>query len=127
MRRLEGLDAVNAGIRRLRVNKGNVSDGSHTFSDLYQHRTALLLYAMKNTRDKRTWIAKYHFDGTMHNGYFIAGIGDRDGDQITYHCKLDWWDKFANLENVEVYEASPFEWDGHTSDDVIGRLTGGDM
>lgn len=129
MRRLplkEDLDFINRGIRRLRVNKSNVSDGSHTFGELYDHRTAILLYAMKNSND-RVWIARYHNDGTYHDGYFIAGINVNEGEQITYHCTNKWWNKFAECENIEVYEVSPFKWDGHTSEDVLFRLAGGDI
>lgn len=123
----EDFDLANKMVKRLRVNKKNISDGNHTFEELYIHRTALFLALMRALDDKgRCWIAKYHHDGTMlDEDLFIAGIGLKEGHQITYHIKRDWWSKFSLVARVYTY--APVEWDGHTPDDVIDRLIGGEF
>ena len=62
------------------------------------------------------WKSKKHADGSMFEGWFVAGIMLPHG-QVTYHLPLRWWDDFDARE----LERAP-EWDGHTSDDVISRL-----
>lgn len=105
-----------------------VSDGYHTMSELYEHRHALFcalcnLIAQDNEGSSplkfghlNTWKSKLHNDGTMYEGWFIAGITGDNGD-ITYHLPLEWWEKFRVLE---VGRAPEFT--GYTSKDVLERL-----
>lgn len=64
------------------------------------------------------WKAKKHADGTMWDGWFIAGIGTEPGETLTYHLPIEEWD---NMRFPEVGH-SP-EWDGHTSNDVLSLLS----
>lgn len=90
-----------------------LSDGYHTFDELYEHRTALLAVLAKN--NPLAYKSKKHHDGTMYDNMFIVGINyDKP---ITYHCEMEYWDKFQCKE----VEYAP-EWDGHTPDDVVQRL-----
>lgn len=94
-----------------------VSDEYHSMSELYQHRMALsiaLFHAWK--RDFECVKSKLHADGTMFEGYFIVMAITPYG-QISYHYKLEHWDKFDLFE----VERTP-KWDGHNSLDVIARL-----
>jgi hypothetical protein len=102
-------------------------DEYHTMHELYQHRMALNI-ALFNA-----WAhidlccsyygitvgkAKLHHDGTMfEGGYFVVFAKTSEG-QITYHYKLEHWDKFK----IPEYERVPFEYDGHRSLDVLERL-----
>ncbi len=96
---------------------GNVSDGFHTFNELYSHRCTLFAALMKAHKDI-SWKSKLHSDGTMFDDWFIAGMNLPTG-MITYHLPLDhFWSK---LDDINELEYAP-EWDGHTSDDVINRL-----
>lgn len=95
---------------------GETSDGYHTFNELYEHRHALFASLLKCYPDK-AWKSKKHDDGTMFDGWFIAGIETREG-QATYHIPLRLWDDFQ----AEVIHVAP-KWDGHTPDDVIKRLS----
>jgi hypothetical protein len=63
------------------------------------------------------WKSKLHADGTMFDGWFIAGIGKAMGEQITYHLPLKYWDECEGKE----LEHAP-EWDGHTPAEVLERL-----
>jgi hypothetical protein len=93
------------------------SDGCHTFDELYYHR-AVLFAALCRTHRSRVWRAKLHNDGTMDEGYFIAGISTPEG-HFTYHCRLEHWNLF---DSVRELERAPI-WDGHTSEDVTRLLS----
>ena len=97
-------------------NKGEISDGYHTFNELYEHRHMLFLHVLFCNPD-RAWRSDLHSDGTMFDGWFIAGLETDDG-QVTYHLPNRLLNAFRNVKKLEK---AP-EWDGHTSDDVISRL-----
>ena len=93
-----------------------ISDGYHTFNELYQHRHALFLALLK---ERGGWACRTHADGTtMYEGQFIAGM-DLDGRQISYHLPDELWAIAEDL-GLPVDEAP--EWDGHSSDEVALRL-----
>lgn len=94
----------------------NVSDGYHTFDELYYHR-GLLFSLVCNQNNEISWKSRKHSDGTMYNGMFIAGINTPEG-QYTYHCENDLWDLF----NVKELEHAP-EWDGHKPKDIVRLLS----
>lgn len=94
---------------------GETSDGYHTFDELYQHRYALFA-ALAHTYGDKSWKSQKHQDGTMWDGWFVAGIELPTG-QITYHLPVSVWMKFPAQE----IERAP-AWDGHTSNDVIHRI-----
>ena len=96
-------------------NKGQISDGDHTFEELYFHRM-ILFSIICNTYTHRAWKSWKHSDGTMFDDYFIVGIRTAEGD-YSYHYHKDYWDKF----NIEEIPFAPV-WDGHKPSD-IGRLT----
>ncbi len=99
---------------------GEVSDGFHTFNELYEHRVTLFIVLMLSYQ-LHSWIAKKHSDGSELDGWFIAGMNLPIG-AITYHLPMDKWDYIVeNSSNVEVLDIAP-EWDGHTASDVIERL-----
>jgi len=103
---------------------GQISDGYHTFSELYEHRHALCLALMKAMPD-RWWFSKRHHDGGLCFGsedWFIIGAtlpGVSHGE-ITYHLPSRLW------EHVKATGAAELErghvWDGHTPGDVVARL-----
>ena len=95
------------------VNKvGEISDGYHTFDELYFHRMTLFSIIC-NTYKDISWKSWKHHDGTMYDDYFIVGV-ETDEGQFTYHYHKDYWDKF----NVKELPFAP-EWDGHTADDIV--------
>lgn len=92
----------------------SISDGYHTFDELYLHRM-ILSSLFFNSHPDKSWKSKQHHDGTMFDGMFIVGIETPKG-QYSYHYKLEHWDLF----DVAPMEYAP-EYDGHTPQD-IGRL-----
>lgn len=99
-----------------------VSDGYHTFAELYDHRralTALLASAAATAGD--SWRSKHHHpdDGPMFDGYFIVGIElPIQPGTITYHYELEHWDDFAAVPELDH---AP-KWDGHTPADTVDRM-----
>jgi hypothetical protein len=98
------------------LDTSRVSDGYHTFHELYEHRTVLFALVTALSA-QRTWRSKQHEDGTMFDGMFIVGMNTVDGP-ITYHVDNGYWDMFYHCETLEY--APPF--DGHTPGDVVLRL-----
>ena len=113
-------------------DKGNLSDGYHTFNELYEHRHLLYIALCKSIQkpkyygdarnrlgdEKIVWRSKKHSDGTMYDGWFVMGINKDTGKQISYHLPLDMWDQ---TEFADTLNKAP-KWDGHTSADVLKRL-----
>lgn len=95
---------------------GEISDGYHTFDELYHHR-AILFSVVCNNNSKIAWKSKQHDDGSMYDGMFIVGI-DTPYGQATYHYDIDpYWDLF----HVEELERAP-KWDGHSPEEAIKRI-----
>ncbi|MNE68419.1 hypothetical protein D3C80_1640800 [compost metagenome] len=97
-------------------DKGLISDGYHTFNELYHHRM-ILFSVICNQNKELSWKSKLHADGTMYDNYFIVGVRTKEGD-YTYHYHLDNWDYF----DVEELEFAP-EWDGHKPEDIMRLLS----
>ena len=96
---------------------GDLSDGYHTFNELYHHR-AILFSLICNLMSDKAWKSKLHDTGDMYDGMFIVGIETPSG-QATYHYDIDpYWEMFKAKE----LEKAP-KWDGHTPQDAIERLS----
>ena len=96
--------------------RGKISDGYHTFDELYDHRITLFIALCKVTK-YQVWKSRKHSDGSEWEGLFILGINKEAGHQITYHLPISRWDEI----DCDVEERAP-EWDGHSSADVLKRL-----
>lgn len=98
------------------ADKGEISDGYHTFNELYHHR-AVLFSVVCHCHKFFAWKSKKHADGSMYDGMFIVGINTPNGP-ATYHYDIDpYWGMF----DVKELENAP-EWDGHTPTDAIERI-----
>ncbi len=98
---------------------GQVSDGYHTFDELYEHR-CLLMVGLMRAHPQLSWRANNHSDGTNIEGWFIAGMKLPTG-QISYHLPVRMWELLDGCGMRTTLRAP--EWDGHTSQMVIERLT----
>ena len=100
------------------ISTKEISDGHHTFGELYRHRIALFC-TLCNLLSEISWKSKKHFDeekDPMFNDNFIAGINTPDGI-VTYHIKLKYWEMFS----IPELERAP-KYDGYDSSDVIERV-----
>lgn len=117
-------------------NKGNVSDGYHTFDELYEFRklyNAVLfnewsknleicqergaaLYNIPKYDVHKSW---RHNDGELCFGgdWFIV-VAKLPTGQISNHYRVEDWDLFQIPET----DTAKYQYDGHTSQDVLQRL-----
>ena len=81
---------------------GEVSDGYHTFNQLYDHRSVLFIMLLNQFAREQyitpapllAWWSEKHNDGTMYDNMFIAGVSDMSGNYImSYHFE----DKYKEL------------------------------
>jgi len=99
-------------------DKGEISDGYHTFNELYRYR---MLYnaAFFNMLPKEiVHKSKRHHDGEecFGGGWFIV-MANLPTGQISNHYELKDWDLFQ-IPEKEVAD----EWDGHTPQKAAERL-----
>lgn len=134
-------ERINILLGDQRIDKNKISDGYHTFGELYEHRimnflTLAEMQARTNRLDfmaklvdetphsRPVWMSDTHNDGSQYQGWFLLGIDKRMGKQITYHLpKLsrenNYWDRCKTF--AEILDKAPM-FDGHTSSDVLARL-----
>lgn len=96
---------------------GELSDGYHTFDQLYDFRREYNA-ALVNSGVWPSHKSHRHHDGELcfGGGWFIVMMETPFG-QISNHYECKYWDEF---HCEEKYVAD--EWDGHTDEDVLERL-----
>ena len=99
-----------------------ISDGYHTFKELYDIRLAYnvaLFNEWSALGKNEVHKSMRHYDGELcfGGGWFIVTAKLPLG-QISNHYEMKYWDLF----HVEESEKAKFEFDGHTTLDVIDRL-----
>jgi hypothetical protein len=102
-----------------------ISDGYHTFGELYEHRITLFISLCKVLQETCSYRNGSEDIGEVwrlpvKNGWFLMGMNlTSQGGQISYHLPESKWNEtdFANFLHEENYE-----FDGHTGADVLERL-----
>lgn len=98
-------------------NTDNISDGYHTFDELYYQRMMLTktvaLAAITNFDKDTVYRSKLHSDGTMYKDFFIVVFNTPEGN-FSYHYHIMYWGVFDFLKELPNAE----EFDGHTWKDV---------
>jgi len=98
-----------------------LSDGYHTFAELYEHRHSLML-ALMRAQPHICWFSRRHADGELPFGsgdWFIVGA-ELPGAPITYHLPVTLYSLAQKTGATELPTGRP--WDGHTAADVVQRL-----
>lgn len=90
--------------------EGEISDGYHTFAELYDHRCLLFLIHAMRFPNEFVWKPDYE-------GWFCLYWESKAG-QISYHLPM----KFLPLLQKYIRRDDNHKWDGHTSKDVVLRL-----
>lgn len=108
-------EVINNLIRKENCDTNLISDGYHTFGELYEHRIELFIALARILQD-RTLKEVWRFQTDKE--WFILGIHTTPGKQITYHLPMSKW---KETDFAFTYTSKP-EWDGHTSQDVLKRL-----
>lgn len=94
-----------------------ISDGHHTFEELYEHRR-ILSKIIFELAPEYSWKSKLHADHTMFDGDFIVGISIPNVGDYSYHYKLKYWNDF----NVKELPTAP-PYDGHQPSDIKRLLS----
>lgn len=97
---------------------GDLSDGFHTFKQLYFQRMMLFATIVKQNKDK-AWKSFRHEDGELcfGGGWFIVGVDTPEGS-YTYHYEAKYFDLF----DCDILDYGK-HWDGHTEKDVTRLLS----
>lgn len=96
----------------------DLSDGFHTFRQLYYQRMILFVAIVRQNKDK-AWKSLRHEDGELcfGGGWFIVGIDTPEGS-YTYHYENSY---FGLFDCEELGRGK--HWDGHTEKDVTRLLS----
>lgn len=100
------------------TNTDDVSDGYHTFGELYEHRCLLWAWIVSTIGHASGTGFKTRKDsqGNEIDGWFIAGM-HRPSGQLTYHLPSSMW---FLVDAPEIERNTGY--DGHTSADVAQRI-----
>ena len=116
------IDEINNTIKENKqlgiISPKDISDGHHTFGELYKNRI-ILFCTLCNLLQDISWKSKKHHDeenDPMFSGDFIAGINTPEGI-ATYHIKLQYWDLF----DVPELERAP-KYDNYSNEEVLKRI-----
>lgn len=121
--------AIYTSTAALDVESESVSDGYHTMDELYEHRNLLFVVTLCGIQwynncnvgpfQYQIWKSKFHEDGSMYEGWFIAGayIPGNTESEISYHLPLELWDILKCPERAHAPEFT-----GYTSKDVLERI-----
>jgi len=103
---------------------GELSDGYHTFNELYEFRkmyNAALFNEWSRAGKYMVHKSKKHYDGSdcFDGDHFIV-VAILPNGMISNHYHLNDWELFQ----IIIHPKALFEYDGHTSKDVLERLKG---
>lgn len=96
--------------KTFKIVNGDMSDGYHTFDELYDHRCLLFINLCLAYPLRAYW--KPHYEG------WPLLVFELSSGQISYHVP----EKFLPLFEGKVNRDDEYEWDGHTPADVVTRL-----
>lgn len=100
------------------ISTKEISDGHHTFGELYYHRI-ILFCTLCNLFTNISWKSKKHYDeesDPMFSDSFIVGINTPEGI-TTYHIKMRYWDLF----DIPEVERAP-KYDNYSSKESFKRV-----
>lgn len=98
--------------KTFKIVGGDISDGYHTFGELYEHRHALFIALCLMRSEDVVW-KKDHYEG-WDCVYLKTSLG-----QISYHVPAE---SYRNVLEYNFIIDESFEYDGHTSEDSLKRL-----
>lgn len=103
----------------------NLTDEHHTMQELYDFRliyNALLFNNWYKHNEVEVYKSRKHHDGKFpfdDSNWFIVIAILPNGEMVSNHYHVDYWDYFK----IPSYPQAKDTFDGHTSQDVLNRLT----
>lgn len=101
-------------------NTGSISDGYHTFDELYEYRMLYNAHAAEGWAQQGKAVKSWrHSDGEecFGGGWFVVVVDLYPHGQVSNHYPAADWGLF----HVPEVERAP-EWDGHTPQEAARRL-----
>lgn len=112
------IDKLNSDI------KGKLSDGYHSFNELYEFRkvyNAAIFNEWAKSESPKYDVHKSvrHYDGeVIFGGHWFIVVAILPSGQISNHYHIDDWYLF----DIPIENKAKYEFDGHNSRDVLDRL-----
>lgn len=108
--------------KTFRIQGDDISDGYHTFDELYEHRCLLFIaWMVSDGCPGRAYWVRDHFEGwdllVCEKDHYINKFNNPE--QISYHVPSKHRRLYGSLEERAAKE---HQWDGHTSQDVLERI-----
>lgn len=102
-------------MKTFKIVSNDISDGYHTFDELYEHRIALYCYCIRTGALIPDYAVFEHFEG-----WDLVVCLTQAGEQVSYHVPIIYREKWT--ESFPIIDYDPSRWDGHTSGNVVERL-----
>lgn len=103
--------------KTFKIVNGDMSDGYHTFDELYEHRILLFLACLKSGAFKAQSVCEDHFPGWD----VITAYTPEIHNQISYHVPVKYRPIYDHLPRV-TKEKQEEHFDGHDSKLVAHRI-----
>lgn len=103
--------------KTFKIVDGDMSDGYHTFDELYEHRVLLFLACLKSGFFKAQSVCEDHYDGWD----CITAYAGQNYQQISYHVPSKYRWAYEHIERV-TKETQEENFDKHDSKLVAHRL-----
>lgn len=101
--------------KTFKIVDGDISDGYHTFNELYRHRILLFIYALAHGAFSDAYVVRDHFEGWD----LIVARTAILHEQMSYHVPMEYRELYISLPRKTNEE---HKWDGHTANHVLERL-----
>ena len=99
-------------MKQFTIMAEKVSNGYHTFEELYDHRCWLWINLCIANADECYWFE--HYEG------WPCLVWNSEAGQMSYHIPSDSLLKIS--DKIKRIEKADHKFDGHSSDDVVARL-----
>ena len=115
-------DQINLHILQKKLDTNKISDGYHTFEQLYEFRKVYNAALFNEWARQGKWgvhKSTRHHDGEQcfGGGWFIV-VAFLPGGQISNHYEVKDWDLF----DIPSFDKAQWEFDGHDAEMVLHRI-----
>lgn len=103
--------------KTFKIVNGDISDGYHTFDELYEHRVLLFIAALNAGAFKAHTVCEEHYPGWDCITAYTPGINN----QISYHVPMKYRWAYEHLSRISKEKQEEI-FDGHDSKLVAHRI-----
>jgi hypothetical protein len=103
--------------KTFKIVGNDLSDGYHTFDELYEHRVLLYLLCTETGALKASYVVEDHYEGWD----LIVAFTPGNYQQVSYHVPNKYRWAYEKLERRSVDQQKEY-YDGHTPQLVAHRL-----